>query len=182
VNVVRDASQAIASVARKAALGVARAVLTLIEDAHALQLLQAQSDMGDVWNGIQRFQEYGFTSVPLPGAEAIIVCLHGLRSNGVAIATDDRRYRIQNLPGGAVAIYDAAGTTWVLNNDGTATVTAPVKIHYVTPRLEVTGDIIDQVGSGNAHTVAEMRAIYNAHYHGGVQPGGGNSAIPGAAM
>jgi len=46
-----------------------------------------------------------------------------------------------------------------------------------TPRLEVTGDVIDHCDS-QSHTAANMRSIYNSHRHGGVQPGGGTTATP----
>ena len=115
---VRDLRLLIAPLQRKVQLMLARAVLTLIDDAHGLQLLQAVVNKGDLWDGVQRIQEYGFTSVPLPGAEAVIVAIGGLRANGVALAVDDRRYRLQGLPGGAVALYDDRGQIVYLRRDG----------------------------------------------------------------
>lgn len=42
--------------------------------------------------------------------------------------------------------------------------------------LATSGDITDRTGSGNAVTVKTLRDKYNAHKHGGVQPGGGQTA------
>ena len=167
---------------RKIALMVAHAIIEFIDDGHEIQQLQLTANSGVIWDGVQRFQEFGFASVPMPGAEAVVVAIGGLRSRGIVIATEDRRYRVRGLPGGAACLYDASGTRIVLNSDGTVTVIAAGTVTFETLRLQVTGDIIDQTASGNAHTLAEMRAIYDGHTHGGIQAGGGNTAAPNQAM
>jgi phage baseplate assembly protein V len=159
-----DFRRLLAPVQRKVQLMLARAVLTLIDDAHGLQLVQAVVNKGDLWDGLQRMQNYGLTSVPLPGAEAVVAAIGGSRSNGVALAVDDRRYRPQSLAAGAVCLYDASGTTIMLENDGTIVVTTATKLRLVTPLLQVTGDIIDHCDS-QPHTMAEMRSIFDTHTH-----------------
>jgi phage baseplate assembly protein V len=181
---------------RKVALMVARGIVQYVEDEHGLQQINLLVTAGDLWSEVQRFQEYGFTSSPLPGAEAIVCAIGGLRSFGAIVATDDRRYRLQTLPKGGVALYDAHGSTVVLDNAGditatgtgiitatapTVVVNASVKVHMATPLLEVTGDIIDNVGT-NAHTMANTRTIFNGHFHGGVQAGAANTNTPNQTM
>ena len=51
------------------------------------------------------------------------------------------------------------------------------KIRMETPRLEVTGDVIDHCDS-QGHTAANMREIYNTHTHPGIQPGPYNTGQP----
>jgi phage gp45-like len=59
-------------------------------------------------DGERRFAEYGFASRLLPGCNTISVYIAGDRGNGVIIASNDPRYRIDLQPG-EVAVYDDQG-------------------------------------------------------------------------
>ena len=50
-------------------------------------------------------QNYGLTSHPPKGAEALLVALGGQRQHAVVIAVEDRRYRVTDLGEGEVALY-----------------------------------------------------------------------------
>lgn len=140
-------------------------------------------------------QHYGFTSRPLAGAEIII-----LREGGqfLAIASDDRRYRI-SLENGEVALYDDLGQTVHLGRNGvevsspakiTATapqveVVASVKVVLTTPLLEVSGDIVaagDISDAAGAKSMAGMRQVYDSHTHPENGDGGGTTSAPNEAM
>ena len=84
---------------------VGRAVLRAVYDADALQGVQIEARAGELLDRVERFQEYGFTSVPLAGAEAAIVSLGGIRQHSLAVAVDDRRYRPTGLAGGEACVY-----------------------------------------------------------------------------
>lgn len=86
-------------------LTIGRAVLSVISDGRAVQVAQAQLLAGETQDDVERIQEYGLTSVPLPGAEAVVAFVGGQRDHGLIIATEDRRYRIKGLVGGEVALY-----------------------------------------------------------------------------
>ena len=53
---------------------------------------------------LERLQDYGFASRPLPGSEAVTLWLNGKRDVALVIATADRRYRL-TLNEGEVALY-----------------------------------------------------------------------------
>src|SRR3970282_1648324 len=72
---------------------IRRAVVHLVNDALGAQRLQVTLLAGELTDGVERMQEYGFSSVPVAGAEAAVLAIGGLRSHLVAIAVDDRRYR-----------------------------------------------------------------------------------------
>lgn len=91
--------------ARRIRLAAARAVVRLVDDAIALQLLQVDLLAGETRDGVERFQEYGFTCHPHAGAEAVAVSLGGNRAHTLIIAVDDRRYRVKNLAAGEVCLY-----------------------------------------------------------------------------
>lgn len=72
---------------------------------------------------VERIQNYGITSVPLPekdndSAEVVIAFIGGLRDHPVVIAIDDRRYRLKGLKDGEVALYDDQGQVVHLTRDG----------------------------------------------------------------
>ncbi|GFO67875.1 baseplate assembly protein [Geomonas limicola] len=113
------------------------------------------------------FQHYGFTSRPLAGSEVIFI---RQGNHFIAIASDDRRYRI-GLEEGELAIYDDQGQKVHLKREGiievvatekliasckeaeifastSATITTPqltvvasTKVTMDTPLLELTGDL-----------------------------------------
>lgn len=86
-------------------LMVGRAVITAVNAGGGMQVVQAEVLADEVKNAVEHFQPYGFTSTPLPGAEAVMVFVGGNRDHGISIVIDDRRYRLKGLEGGDVALY-----------------------------------------------------------------------------
>lgn len=174
-------------------LTVARAVVNLIDDSKKLQTLQTSLLKREVRDNIERFQDYGFTSVPHPGAEGVVVFVGGNRDLGLCIAVDDRRYRMVGLEQGEVAIYTDEGDNIHLKRGRVIEVTTQtfrvnaelidLNAPLVTAAgdVQAEGDILDQASS-SGRTMAVMRDIYNEHDHGGVQPGSGDTADPNQAM
>lgn len=90
---------------RRVLMMVGRAVLSVIDDSTKVQTVQAQVLADETIDSVERFQQYGLTSVPEKDCEAIIIFPGGSRAHPVVIATDDRRYRILNLAEGEVCLY-----------------------------------------------------------------------------
>ena len=63
-------------------LMIGRAILSAISDAGKIQTAQAQLLADEVQDDVERIQEYGFASVPLPGAEGVVVFVGGNRDHG----------------------------------------------------------------------------------------------------
>jgi phage baseplate assembly protein V len=97
---------------------VSRAVVSLVNDALKMQALQVTMMAGQTPDDAEHFQHYGFTSVPLPGAEGIALAVGGSTGHTVVINVDDRRYRIKALPGGEVCLYDDLEHKVHLTRDG----------------------------------------------------------------
>lgn len=95
---------------------VARAVVQLVNDGAQMQAIQLLVLAGETREGCERFQEYGFTSVPVAGAEAVVLFADGRRDHPLIVAVDDRRYRLKNLLSGEVAIYNNAGLSVLLKS------------------------------------------------------------------
>lgn len=190
----------IAPYMRMVRMTVARGVINLVNDGLQIQELQVTLLADEVRADVERFQEYGFTSHPIPGAEQVTVSVGGNRDHGIVIAVEDRRYRLKNLAQGEVALYTDEGDKIHLKRDKTieivsgnklvATVENEVEITTKTARVnasvscEVTSPAVtlnsSQVLLGGS--VGTMRAIMDErlitwllnHSHGGgavpVQP------------
>lgn len=122
---------------RRLRLLAARGVLRLVEDAGGLQRVQLDLLAGETRDGIERMQQYGFTSHPLVGAEAFAIFLSGDRGRGVALAIDDRRYRLKSLAAGEVALYTDEGDVIHFKRGRTIEITAGAKVKVTAPTVEV---------------------------------------------
>lgn len=141
-----------------------RGVMSSINDGGKRQRIQMTALKGEVRDQVERIQQYGFSSVPLPGAQVLFAAICGNRDHPIALAVDDPRYRLSGLQDGEVAIYNHQGTKIVLKLDGEIEIMAATKVRIDTPRLEVTGDIIDRCDD-SGQSMHDMREIYNIHHH-----------------
>lgn len=140
---------------------VARGIVRLIQDDKDMQLLQVTIQRGEVHDDVERFQEYGFTSHPHKGAEAVVGCVKGDRGHPVVIAVDDRRYRMKALKQGEVALYDDLGNYVHLKRDGSVEVNATDEVHAIAPN--VLADCNDAVvNAANSVEVNTDKATVNA--------------------
>jgi phage baseplate assembly protein V len=163
-------------------LTVARAVVSLVDDSAKMQALQLSLLKREIRDGVERFQNYGFTSKPHVGAEGVVVFVGGNRDHGLCIAVDDRRYRVKGLADGEVAIYTDEGDKIHLKRGNvielttqTFRVSASTKCEFNTPlatfsgAVQADGNIKDKAGS-TGRTMESMRSTYNGHSHGGGPP------------
>ena len=136
-------------------------------------------------------QHYGFTSMPQPGAEGVVI--HE-GNHYIMVATDDRRYRIP-VVAGEVCIYTdegdsihfergkniviTTGNQVTINAVNSVTVNAPevsieaaIECEISTPLLNLSGD------RSGLRTLVDDRllAIFNGHTH--PDPEGGNTGVP----
>ena len=148
----------------------ARAIVALINDAPGVQVAQVTT-LADTVRDAERLQNYGLTSVPLPGAEGVALALGGSTDHTVVICVDDRRYRLKGLTAGEVALYDDLGhrvhltrTGIVINGGGhPVTITNTPKMR-IEGAVEATGGITDLCDSGGK-SMSQMRQTYNGHDH-----------------
>jgi len=116
--VIRTVTKLVGPLKRRVLLMIGRGVLKLIDDAGGIQHAQLVALEGETLDRVERFQEYGFTSVPHPGAEAVLAAAAGDRGHSLVVGVEDRRYRLVGLAGGEVAIYDDLGQKVRLKRNG----------------------------------------------------------------
>lgn len=179
---------------RRVRLMIARAVLAAAaDDSKGIQLVQVKLLDGEVGDGVERMQNYGFTSVPKAGAEGVMVCVSGDRGHGIVVVMDDRRYRLKNLQAGEVAMFTDEGDAIVMKRGrkievtagAEVTVTAPVvkveastKVTLTTPLVEMTQDLSVGGSITAAGDVTADGVSLKTHLTTGVVPGGGLSGAP----
>lgn len=161
---------------------LARCTVALVNAASKMQGLQIRLLAGELKDDVEHMEPYGFTSHPNPGAEGIAVFPGGDRSHGVVVVVADRRFRLQGLKPGEVALHDDQGVCVHLTREGPVVKAAgkPIlftdasKARFECP-IESTGSITDCVDSGGK-SMEQMRATFDRHDH--PDPHGGNTDKP----
>lgn len=93
-----------------------RGVLNRIDSSRGIQSAQVSGLADEVIQDVEHIQQFGFTSHPPAGTEAIILPLGGASSHAIVIGTEHSSYRIQALDSGEVAIYNQSGASITLKN------------------------------------------------------------------
>lgn len=137
---------------------LARGVVALVDAGRMLQGLQMRLTADEVKDGMEHFEPYGFTSNPQPGAEGLAAFINGDRSHGVVICVADRRFRLQGLQSGEVALYTDEGDFLHFKRGrvievqtATFRVKADTAVEFDTPLISTTGRIVsdgDQIAAG----------------------------------
>lgn len=144
----------------RVANSIARAVVELVDDSKKLQLLQLHVLEGEIVDDGEHFQGYGFKSVPLPGAEAVVLFPNGDRAHPLVVGVDDRRHRPTGWAAGESGLYNNHGAIVRLKADGT------IEAHAGgTP-----------VALALKSDVDALIATFNAHMHASAAPGAPTSA------
>lgn len=174
-----------------------RGTLSLVDTARKLQSLQVRLTAGEVKDGAEHFEPYGYTSHPLAGAEAVLGFVGGDRSHCLALVVTDRRYRPTDLKAGEVCLFTDEGDQIRFKRGRIISVTAGSKVEVTapeavfncstsvtmnTPKLIVSGDIEagGQIQDANS-TMQSMRDTYNSHNHP-ENDGGGPTDQPNQPM
>ncbi|MTK12711.1 MAG: phage baseplate assembly protein V [Clostridiaceae bacterium] len=180
-----DTDAAMRRLGRRLLLAIACGRVTGVTDTGNVQTMQVQLGDDEVRDNTPRPAEFGFSSLPPVGSDAVIIFVGGDRSNGVVVATGNQTLRMKAMSPGETAIYDASGKHVYLSKDGivieakgqpvtvnnasqvtinatAVTINASTTLNgdvTVNGAIKATGDII---GSGHSLT---------GHKHGNVKNG-----------
>lgn len=125
---------------------LARGTVVSADSGPKLQTIDARLMAGERPTKLEHFESYGFTARPHEGAEVVAGFVGGNRDHGFVIAYGDRRYRMQGLAGGEVALHDDQGQSIHMKRDGMViksgkpvTIEAPQIV--LKGAIQITGDI-----------------------------------------
>ena len=149
MNAREDMLRLIAPIAGRVRLMLSRAIVNLVSDEPQAQELQIDLLADETHDAVERLQDYGFTSVPHAGAEALVGFVWGLRSHGVVIAVGDRRYRLRGLEAGEVAMHDDLGNVVKLGRNE-LTIEGVAKVRVIAPIAVIEADDVRLGGDGGA--------------------------------
>lgn len=151
-------SRLIAPVTRGIRLLFGRGVLTGTHDELKMQNVQLTGMDGETFDDVERPQQYGQISVPLPGAETFFACLGGQRDQTVVLVVEDRRSRPTGLTAGDTGVYHHEGHRIRLTKNGRIIVTCKT--------LEIYADEGVQVDTPEATFTGNVTVDKNLHIKG----------------
>lgn len=147
-------------VRRRISLLFGRGIIRRTYDDAGIQRLQLDVLAGETRDKVERIQEYGFTSRPKEGSEAVLIFPNGSREFGLVIAVDDRRFRLKNLEEGEVALYTDEGDAIHLKRSGTIEILAAAKVIVKSPAVELGDGTLEKVLNGET-----FQTFFNSHVH-----------------
>lgn len=113
-----------------------RATVSGVDDTGDLQQLQVTRLEGETWDECERVGEYGFTSSPPIGAEAIVIQIGGNSDHMVILGVDDLS-RPHPLDSGQTVLYDGANSRVFLDAAGNVVITASGRVQIAASTLLV---------------------------------------------
>ena len=149
-------------------LMVARALISATVDEEGGIRLTLDLGAGEFRDELELVQQFGVSSRPLPGSQAVTLFLGGSRDSGVVVSTKGMGPEMSiALKPGDVALHTAEGDSIHLKNGRVVSITtetleikATTAVRIDSPTVEATGEVSDSVGKLSA-----LRGHYNAHTH-----------------
>ena len=143
---------------------VGRAVLSLVDDAGDMQMVQVNVLNGETLDQVEHFQAYGHTSVAPTGSEAVVLSLGGQRGNAIVVLVGDPRVRLKGLQPGESALYDDQAQKIVIERGqihvvttkdvrvecAKAIVQASAEVDVTAPKVVVTSNDVELGATGGA--------------------------------
>lgn len=161
---LRELAHLLRPLGTRIANAIARGVVQLADDTKKLQLVQLGVLAGETIDGAEHHQPYGFSSVPLAGAEAIALFPNGDRGHPLLLAASDRRYRPTGGEPGQVDLYHYKGgsVTFLASGDIRVTPGPGGKVIIAGAATGTTGEGV-VVGTGiDPFTGATYNTLGNA--------------------
>ena len=185
---MRRLSQAIQQKAQGAAEEIRQAfrgVLHLVKSADNIQKVQASGLADETLQDVELMQQFGFTSVPPANTQAVILPIGGQTTHGIVIATENGSFRVKNLQGGEVAVYDESGSSIVLKKGrlieidcDVLKINAATKVDISSPLVE-TDQVFTAQGQINGNGGMAVQGGSGASFTGNVEQRGGSFTTDG---
>lgn len=170
---------------------IARGVLSRTDDASdsGMQLCEVSLLHGEAKATVERFQQYGFTSVAPNESEAVVFFIGGGRDHGIILSLDNRVSRMPGQAEGEVSLYTDEGDFIALKRNQAIELRtkrwqqrAETETLLESPEITLRGDIAhegktDQLGDYNLAGTLTVDRI-NAGSIGGA----GGTGTPGGVL
>ena len=162
-----------------------RGVLHLVKSADNIQKVQASGLADETLQDVELMQQFGFTSVPPANTQAVILPIGGQTTHGIVIATENGSFRVKNLQGGEVAVYDESGSSIVLKKGrlieidcDVLKINAATKVDISSPLVE-TDQVFTAQGQINGNGGMAVQGGSGASFTGNVEQRDGSFTTDG---
>lgn len=162
-----------------------RGVLNLVKSADNIQKVQVSGLADETLQDVELMQHFGFTSVPPANTQAVIIPIGGQTSHGIVIATENGAFRVKNLQGGEVAVYDESGSSIILKKGrlieidcDVLNIKAATKVAISSPLVE-TDQVFTAQGQINGNGGMAVQGGSGASFSGNVTQRDGNFTTSG---
>lgn len=159
-EIVRLFNKMVEPLWRTVQLMASRCLLDSVDDDKSIQVIKVQL-LADESDEVERFQNFGFSSVPLTLSEGIVLAIGGAREHLVALAVDSSDTRPTGSNPGSSVQYDAVGSKMECDGQGGTNVECTVKHEIKAPFVDI--------GSGGSKEFAlnglTFQTGYNLHTH-----------------
>lgn len=176
---IEDVKRIVAPLQRRILNMVARATVRKTDDSGKLQKVQLAIFKDEVRDEVDRVQNYGFTSVPKTGSDAIVVYVGGSRDHGVVIATDDGSARKKELKEGEVAVYSDEGDYILLKRGNVIEIHSKSKLAIDSPEVTISGKLTVAGTIQGSEVMTAAQTKLGTHMHPTAAPGSPSSPTPG---
>ncbi|MGY3943394.1 phage baseplate assembly protein V [Aeromonas tecta] len=180
---IRDVMKIVEPIKRRCRLIADRAIVTWVNDALQRQNLQLKVLADEGADDVERFQNYGRSSVPPEGSEAIVLGIGGARAGMVAIVVEDKTARPKDLEAGDNCLYHLEGHRIILRKDGeiasqakTVITQVETKTTTISPDNEIQGALHVTLNITTDADVIINGKSFLDHKHD--LPGGGQTSPP----
>jgi len=123
---VLDPSRDLRSVVQRMRLMVAKALLLSVDDSSRIQLTKVSGLSGEIYDRVERLQNYGFSSVPPVGSESLTFEVGGSQDHLVTTFCDSSTLRPTGSNPGESLQWTQYGHRVHCKADGSLSVHAPV--------------------------------------------------------
>jgi phage baseplate assembly protein V len=171
-DLVRLVGKIVAPIKRRVMLTVARGWLDSVDDATTAQTAQVNLLEGETAE-LERFQNYGFTSVPPQNCDVAAVFVGGNRAHGIVVAIEDRAHRPTGLNAKDVALYTAKGQRVYLDHDNDLVLLGSSPANFVA----LANLVLTELQAIQSDQIA-LKVDLLAHVHSGGTLGGGLTGPP----
>ncbi|OOF45607.1 phage baseplate assembly protein V [Rodentibacter trehalosifermentans] len=162
-----------------------RGVLNLVKSEDNIQKVQVSGLADETLQDVEFMQHFGFTSVPPANTQAVILPIGGQTSHGIVIATENGAFRVKNLQGGEVAVYDESGSSIVLKKGRLIEIDCDVLKIKAASKVDISSPLVktDQVftaqGQINGNGGMAVQGGSGASFTGNVNQKGGSFTTDG---
>lgn len=157
--------KAVQPIQRRVQLMVGRGSVKSVKDSGGLQTLQIQFNPKEVRADIERVQNFGLTSFPDDGSEAVTIFIGGNRDHGLTVAVDNRKLRPKDLNKGETCLYNSKGVKILLAESKNVEVTGISKFKVQNEShelIKVLSDLVQAIIDARTETALGPMPLLNA--------------------